>query len=290
MDKTRKNGAIIGLVAETNIHVGIGQSIGALDLPVARERVTEYPFIPGSGVKGALRVWASERAGLETDDLFGPGGGAIGDSGGDGAAGKVLASDARLLLLPVRSLSSAFKWVTCPLVLDRLKRDAIRAGVNDLEFDVPKVASGHYLGDGSDNEIIGLEEREFVRAGDVPEAVLAAVKAVVPDLDVADRIAAQLVVLSDDHFAWFAKYALPVMARNALDDSKIVRPGALWYEESLPPDTIMYLVLGERVSGRLASVTAAISGENAYIQMGGNETIGQGWFKMAPVDGARSTQ
>ena len=45
---------IIGLLAETYIHPGTGQSAGAIDLPVARERVTQYPFVPGSSMKGAL--------------------------------------------------------------------------------------------------------------------------------------------------------------------------------------------------------------------------------------------
>ena len=288
MAQSAKGGAIIGLVAETHIHVGVGQSVGALDLPVARERITEYPFVPGSGVKGALRVWAKERAGLDTDELFGPSLDTPGDSGNQCAAGKILASDARLLLLPVRSLSSAFRWVTCPLILDRLKRDTARAGVSGPVFEIPTVGAGGYLGQGDENKGLGLEEREFTRKGGVPDDVLAALDTVARGLGIAHGLAERLVILGDDDFAWFAKYALPVMARNALDDNKIVKGGALWYEESLPPDTVMYLLLGERTPGKLSLVTAAISDEKAYIQMGGNETVGQGWFKMASLDGARS--
>lgn len=46
---------IVGMLAETFIHPGSGQSAGALDQPVAREAATDYPFIAGSSLKGALR-------------------------------------------------------------------------------------------------------------------------------------------------------------------------------------------------------------------------------------------
>lgn len=45
---------ILGLLAETFIHSGIGHTEGAIDLPVAREAATDYPYIPGSSLKGAL--------------------------------------------------------------------------------------------------------------------------------------------------------------------------------------------------------------------------------------------
>ena len=45
---------MFGLLAETFLHPGSGQSDGAIDLKVAREAVTGYPYIPGSAVKGAL--------------------------------------------------------------------------------------------------------------------------------------------------------------------------------------------------------------------------------------------
>ncbi len=46
---------LIGLRADSFVHVGIGQSFGEVDLPFVREAATHYPFIPGSALKGALR-------------------------------------------------------------------------------------------------------------------------------------------------------------------------------------------------------------------------------------------
>ncbi len=48
-------GIILGMLAETSTHPGMGQMVGAVDLPVARERTTGYPMIPSTALKGALR-------------------------------------------------------------------------------------------------------------------------------------------------------------------------------------------------------------------------------------------
>ena len=279
--------AIIRLLAETHVHPGVGQSMGALDLPVARERTTDFPFIPGSGVKGAFRVWAKDMAGMtdangkesaQLKELFGIG---AGDTGGDENAGTALFSDARLLLLPVRCLSDAFKWVTCPALLRRFNRDTARAGSPaNLNESGPDVR--HYFGVGEANAWLGLEEREFQKQGDADAGL---VQYLARMAGVNDNVMTQrLVILSDADFTWFARYALPVMARNALDENKKVKLGALWNEETLPPDTVMYVLLGERKAGAVGQLIGHVR-EKPYIQMGGNETIGQGWFAMQELGG-----
>lgn len=40
-------GTILGLFSETSLHPGMGQIVGVVDLPVARERTTGYPVIVG---------------------------------------------------------------------------------------------------------------------------------------------------------------------------------------------------------------------------------------------------
>jgi CRISPR-associated protein Cmr4 len=100
---------------------------------------------------------------------------------------------------------------------------------------------------------------------------------------IAGRIAGQLAVVHDDEFAWFARYALPVAERNKLhDESKISEN--LWYEETLPPDTVTYTLLAERDggSGSVEEIIKAVAG-SPYCQFGGNETLGQGWFQMTVV-------
>ena len=85
---------MFGFLAETSIHCGAGRSAGIIDLPVAREAATDYPFIAGSGLKGALRDRAESLGRSDVAKLF----------GNPDQAGRLLVSDARLLLLPVLGL------------------------------------------------------------------------------------------------------------------------------------------------------------------------------------------
>lgn len=261
---------LLGLLAETAIHPGAGRSVGVVDLPVAREAATDYPVLVGSSLKGALKQWAGTN-GLngETRKIFGE----------QENAGALLVSDARLLLLPVRSLHSAYKWVTCPHLLERFQRNARRAGMN-ADFKLPDVGSLHALADG--NSDLFLEERQFQISGKPGEDLVKALRDLIPHESAQSRLAAQLVILHDDAFAWFARYGLAVNARNQLTDNKTSKN--LWYEESLPPDSLFYAILSDRDNGSDAvKKLAPVADENPYLQAGGNETVGMGWFAMQSV-------
>lgn len=264
---------IIGLLAETYIHPGTGQSAGAIDLPVARERVTQYPFVPGSSMKGAL-LDASRGVGLDTDRLFGQ----------QENAGQLLVSDARLLLLPVRSLTSPYIWLTCPYLIERFRRDMERAGKGGALPKVTPSADDKALA-ASDGALF-LEERLFAVEGKPSEKLAVAIGALIPHDDARARLTKQLAIVTDKAFAWFAQYALPVQARNVLDEGTKTSKN-LWYEEALPPDTLMYFVMGERTDGAAAKIAAHLVGRR-YLQAGGNETVGQGWFAVRRVAGVAS--
>ena len=83
-------------------------------------------------------------------------------------------------------------------------------------------------------------------------------------------------MIDDDDFAWFARYGLAVQARNVLDDAKQSRN--LWYEETLPPDSVLYAVVLGRRDDALAALDALFPERDPYLQAGGNQTVGQGWF------------
>ncbi|MFH0944257.1 MAG: type III-B CRISPR module RAMP protein Cmr4 [Planctomycetota bacterium] len=278
---------IVGLLAETPIHPGAGRSTGVIDLPVAREAATDYPVLVGSSLKGALRDLyrrrhpdssGSDQPGPEEqtlDRLFGR----------QDSAGALLISDARLLLLPVRCLTGNYRWLTCPHLLERLARDGRRAGIPPVEA-VQDPGEGRFLG--ADKDDLFLEERQFQPAGDLPQGVIAALAALVLHPETQARLAAQTTVLSDSDFAWFARYGLPIQARNVLEkDTKTSKN--LWYEEHLPPDTLFCALLAERQDGVLDQLETLFR-EDPYLQAGGNETVGQGWFavRVVPSQGGAS--
>jgi len=127
---------ILGLRAETAIHAGTGQNNGVIDMPIQREVHTGYPCVFGSAVKGAFRAHAEVRRkdmAIDVNKVFG-----TADS--DGNTSQISMTDARLLLLPVRSLTGHFKLVTCPNILNRLKRDMQMMG-QKTDWKVPEVAN-----------------------------------------------------------------------------------------------------------------------------------------------------
>ena len=273
---------LYGLLAETPIHPGAGQSSGFVDLPVAREAATGYPVIVGSSMKGALlgaardRGWSQD----ERNEVFGK----------HDNAGTLLVSDTRLLLLPVRSLTSHFMWVTCPYLIERYRRDRKRCAFFDRASYFSPVTeddaeSPKYLG--PDVGELFLEERQFTRAGELPDQLSEILKPLIPHEETKTRLDKQLVALSDGSFAWFARYGLAINARNVLDE-KTKTSNNLWYEETLPPDSLFYLLLAERSDGALEK-TKGLFTNKPYLQAGGNETVGHGWFAVSqPQEGGQS--
>jgi len=254
------------MLAETAIHTGSGRNLGVVDLPVMREATTDMPVIPGSGLKGAMREQVEQES--ECNRIF----------GSADNAGLIQVSDARLLLLPVRSLTTSYRWVTCPLILERVLRDLERGGNRQASYRVPAVAEGKAFGKKS--EPLYLEEREFqVSALEGFDAIVACLQRFIKHDTTKARLADSLIILSDDDFAWFCRYGLQVQARNQLDDNK--KSKNLWYEESLPTDTLMYCLLSLRQSEDLAVIRSWW--KNHYVRVGGNETVGLGWFAISEV-------
>jgi CRISPR-associated protein Cmr4 len=273
--------AILGLHAETSIHAGAGSALDVIDLPIQREAHTNWPCVFGSAVKGALRAAAGK--GNQTDLVFG-----LENANSDAYAGALLVGDARLLLLPVRSLTSHFKWITCPAVLQRYQRDAERMG-KSVKFTVPKIAGDMQAIAATVGDVFLEEYRFEVKQADLTE-IIAALAQVSGVEGFADSLEKQLLILSDDDFSYLAKHAVPVTPHIALNsETKAVKTGALWYEETLPPETLLYVCLAANDPRKKDSVLSAdavlktvqdMFTAKPYLQLGGNETVGMGWCRV----------
>lgn len=260
------NTAMLGLLAETPVHPGAGSGMGVVDLPVAREASTDYPVLVGSSLKGALRDKAEGAVAADVvQDRF----------GSPEHAGDLLVSDGRLLLLPVRSLTTSFRWVTCRHLLERYRRDLGRA-VLEPRPDVPDVKQGDVLAAGKGS--LFLEERQFTIRGVPTDDLVKAIAPCVLHDETRGRLGDRIAILNDDDFAWFVRYGLCIQARNVLDDDGSKRSRNLWYEETLPPDTVMYALVMGRSDGVLETLDTLFPETDPYLQVGGNETVGQGWF------------
>ncbi len=276
------NATLLGLLAETSIHPGAGSDAGFVDLPVAREAATDYPVIVGSSVKGAL-LHRFKNDGLpEWKKIFGQ----------QDNAGSLVVSDARLLLLPVRSMTGQYRWITCPHLIERFQRDRSRAGLSAHGMEFSNLGKKGFLGGMEKDQELFLEERQFMRNGELPDGLIELVQPLIAHDQTRQRLANQLVVLHNDDFIWFARFGLAVNARNVLDDQKKTSMN-LWYEETIPPDSLFYLLLAERISpaeGQQSALKQILSlfdsdadQGSSYLQVGGNMTVGQGFFAVTPV-------
>jgi CRISPR-associated protein Cmr4 len=287
--KTLREAALLFLHAQTSLHPGSGTALGTVDLPVQRERHTHWPVVPGSTLKGILRD-VCRRAGGNNDDLFAAFGPETAEA--DKHAGALSLTDARILAFPVRSLKGVFAWVSCPAVLERLVRDLSLVQTNGEVLQLPASPpkdralchrDSPLLVDG---KTLVLEEFEFDRSGDAdPAARWISEHAFGPgDRFTPQRFRTHFVVLHDDDFTHFVRHATEVVARVGLDyEHKTVKPGALFYEEFLPAETLFYSVMLANPSRREGHTKSAheilsyVRGNLPQIlQIGGDETIGKG--------------
>jgi CRISPR-associated protein Cmr4 len=291
--------AILSLHAETSIHAGAGAALDVVDLPIQREAPTGWPCVFGSAVKGALRACVEartaqpDRANVEL--AFGP---AHANAEASEYAGALLVGDARLVLLPVRSLSGHFKWITCPAALERLQRDAARQGLAGQfnfakpVYPTPAAPAGETRPAAlavNQQDSLFLEEYCFaVQAYDLA-GIITALSLLSGLADFDKALEKQLVVVEDDDFAFLARHATPVTPHIALDSStKTTKNGELWYEETLPPETLLYVCLAahnarkdkaEFGADQVLGVVKQVFASKPYLQIGGNETVGMGWCK-----------
>lgn len=286
------------------LHAGTGQGVGAIDLPIAREKATGLPFLPGSSVKGVLREACPDEHSRVS--IFGPERERAGEH-----AGQALLTDQRLLLLPVRSLAGTFAWVTSPYLLERFARTAADCGVDikgiptiadESQCAVTEGSGLHLLLDGSKRVV--LEELDLTPDGKINLSAL--------QTSLADQIFAsqsvwaamlrrRLCVVHDDVMSFLLMTATEVRARVSIEpETRIARDGQLWYEELLPAETILYGLLQIRPVSRPTSGGTArpLLKENEILrelqsltkqtlQFGGKATVGYGLCRMQIGRGAR---
>lgn len=255
---------LMTVFARTPVSVGAGSSVGAIDLPIMRERHTRIPIIPGSSVKGVLRdLWNDDSD--KAARIF----------GSPGESGKLFVGEARVLAFPVRSARGMFAWVTSPLALERFMRDC------GADFKIPRLAgmecnASSALLFGDAHEAV-LEEYCFTCTGPVPEEISVGLAGLSSD-PVWQMMPERLAVVSDEMFSHFVENACEIPARIMIDDKGVVKDGALFYQEQVPSETLFYNVLSVQDGdvAMLDEVCRKISGRGV-LQFGGDETVGLGY-------------
>ena len=290
--------AAVFLYAVSPVHMGAGTATGLIDNPIQRERHTNHPSFAGSGIKGAVRHSFESLGGdpMLIEHLFGP------ESGNALHAGAVSFGDAQLVAFPVRSLRGGYVYATCPQALARAQR-LLRLTGNRCDWTIPEVeelhcrlANGKLLSNGNK---LHLEAFEYDAATD--DSLAATAKSLaelaIPDLSeyafFRDKLASDLVILSDTDFAYFAENATLVEPHVRINpETGTADSGGLFYTENLPPESLLIVpLMASRTRSGKDDLDAAEAMlkirnviDNRLLQIGGDATTGRG-LVVAQVQG-----
>lgn len=276
------------------LHCGTGQAVGAIELPIAREKPTHIPIVPGSSLKGVLRA-QKDVEGIHLA-AFGPETNNASDQ-----AGAVQFGDARLVLLPMRSVSGVFAWTTSPYLLRRAAKDLKAAGKTAWKEDFPLASPQEcLLADGktlvSSLGRVVLEDLDFTfDQAHLPKAEAVA-KALGElffpgDSEAQAFLKAHLCIVHDDVMGLLLEMGTELQAHVRLDpDTKTVAKGALWHEESLPVESLLLsLVLVNEASGKTQATAPEIQAhlkdlcQGQALQFGGKASVGKGLCRVGLV-------
>jgi len=284
----------------TPMHVGSGSDLGIVDMPIQREGHTNFPKIEGSSLKGSMReAFESDIQNvdklLKTYITFGYDSTnikslpsavqtAFKDKKNQEFAGALGFSDARILLFPIKSAKGIFAWATSRMVLDKFIKD-LKISDNEQGFTIVENSITNDSKINIDNGSVILEEYQIPVSKESDTQQIAEFLA--KELD-KEEIKEKLIILSDDDFKDFITLSTEVITRTKIDNKKgVVANGALFTEEYLPSETIMYsLALASPIMTKITQIQD-LKDENSVmdfftttipdtIQIGGNATIGKG--------------
>jgi len=307
-----KKSKLFFIIAETPLHPGSGgEIIGLVDLPIQRERHTNFPKIEASGLKGCIREAfenSNKQISLNSQQInindkkiislvFGP------EDTEEAHAGALAFTDARILLFPVKSLKGVFAWITCPMVLERFKEDLKLTNIIDRSLNVDFSTLINTLPEQTNISIeskVVLEEFTFELKENKETSKIAKYLAekIFPNDTYKfwrEKLEKDLVILSDEDFEQFVTSSTEVITRTRIDNvTGTVKSGALWTEEYLPQDTILYSIAmaspvrveKDEAKGVFKAETPDKEAKKVLqffelgipdvIQIGGNQTIGKG--------------
>ncbi|MCB8818362.1 type III-B CRISPR module RAMP protein Cmr4 [Desulfosporosinus shakirovi] len=302
----------------TPLHAGGSTRLSIIDQPIQREGHTGFPKIEASSLKGSIRHafennadGAISKDSITITQIFGA------DDQDKIVASAASFSDARLLFFPVRSAKGVFAFVTCPMVLKRFADDMNIVGMDDFSRDfnfqpdkLPLVTPNSKLlikksADSPDAVI--LEEFLYNVSVEKGEASILTsfinkLLRYLPENELLKSMLPQnTIVVSDEDFADFVRLSTEVITRIKIEnDTGIVKDGALFNEEYLPSESILYSLIFITSSRQpknsnvetlepkkeAAQIAKEIEdGMPTIFQVGANMTLGKGFVACNIVSG-----
>lgn len=263
------------------IHCGGEGDLGNI-LEIAREVHTNFPYIPGSSIRGSIRNEVDIINSDAANKLFGK---ELDDDGNMGVH-QVWFGDARLLWVPMKTMSfngnqDIFTWVSCHSLI----RD--HAIISNLPFvSFPNEAVGTNAGtyEVADaqikvSKITPDQEKTITFLGEFPDSLKDSVK---PTWD------NNHIVLPDADFQVLMEHSLWTQVRNKIsdgtkEDTEAGSAEVFWTDVCIPRDTIFYLPWGYSLSKTDPVSTdehnTLMDVIQGLIQVGGQANVGRGWVQ-----------
>lgn len=297
-------------LTRTPTHAGCGAGLDDIDLPIQRSTSTQLPIFTSSTVKGVLRQHAPQEWGCNPNEviaLFGP----ERDKASE-HAGMLTPQDAQLLALPVASLQGGWAWVTCTGALSRMRRDAL-ASASSIPPHVPPEPGQRCVHvpaksplvfevspapGAAPNVVMVLHELTRSAPAATPADVTAQAACAEWGVWLAQHafaadeakwrasFAERLVIVPDADFTHLSLVATEVRSRVSLNADRTPKNKALWREECLPADSLLWGMIGaQRVaaSGLCSETEALARVKPATLQLGGKASVGYGWVEFLPL-------
>ena len=283
--------------AITPIHLGVGRAVGEpVDLPIQKDEFG-IPIAWGSSIKGALRSFKELKANSPDEKkrieiVFGP------ERPEHASCLSIL--DARLVMIPARSLRGLYAYITSRHMLEYLRQyiEVALSSNPELEsrysyilrlIEIASRVPENTVFIPSDTITIGegvvLNEMTF-KYKTVPE-IAGLIKKVFSGILPEEELG-RILMISDDDLLDIIRTSLLVMTRIKLDyEKKKVETGP-WSEEYLPSGSLLVsLILYSTPRVKQGSLTLdqvwEIINPGKYLILGGGESIGKGIVEVITV-------
>lgn len=262
------------------IHCGGQGDLGNI-LEIAREVHTNFPYLPGSSLRGSLREEVTQLNQSAADNLFGR------ELNGSGQMGvhQVWFGDARLLWIPMRTMSSGnrdvFTWVSCHSLI---RNHALIAQLPGAIFPDRPVGTkpGTYTVADAQLQVSSLNEdqkKAIAFACSWPDTLKSSVQSAWEQ---------SCIVLPDADFQVLMEHCLWTQIRNKIQEgnSGAGSEGSaevFWTDVCIPRDTIFYYSWGYSLLKNnpvtLEQHQLLLNAVQGLFQVGGQANVGRGWVQ-----------
>lgn len=263
------------------IHCGGEGDLGNI-LEIAREVHTNFPYVPGSSLRGSVRDEVKLLDETASNSLFGK----ELDKQGQMGVHQVWFGDARLLWVPMRTMSMSggrdiFSWVSCHSLI---RDHAMIAKQNAVVFPNQAVGAsgGTYLVADAQIQVAPMSD-EQKQATTLTGTWANSLKSAVQPTWESNRI-----VLPDADFQVLMEHSLWTQIRNKIQDETTGSNQAgsaevFWTDVCIPRDTIFYFSWGysllkeNPVTSEQHDLLMSIL--QGLFQVGGQANVGRGWVQ-----------